>query len=287
MQKIFFIVLFIIFIYCLHIHNKNMVNVFSIKGKRDYMEDTYIIHSDSIYSIYGVFDGHGGKNVSDALKKILPVYFSRHVFNSTIKYNNVNEISNKIKKSFLILDHIIKNNVNSYSVGSTASIIIKYNNLLITVNLGDSRAVILQKNVENSNGMILFATTDHKPEHERERIKKSKGDVKFDGHVYRVNGNLSLSRAFGDFYLKYYSKNKYRGPVSVEPEINFIQMNKNTKYIGIIGSDGLWDDVSNRDVLNIYRHCKKNKVPKISSVLGATAYKKGSSDNITVMYVEL
>ena len=287
MQKLYFIVLISIFIYCLHIHNKNMVNVFTIKGKRDYMEDTYIIHSDSIYSIYGVFDGHGGKNVSDALKKILPVYFSKHVFNATIKYNNVNEISNKIKKSFLILDNIIKNNVNSYSVGSTASIIIKYNNLLITVNLGDSRAVILQKNVDNSNGMILFATKDHKPEHERDRIKKSKGDVKFDGHVYRVNGNLSLSRAFGDFYLKYYSKNKYRGPVSVEPDISFIQMNKNTKYIGIIGSDGLWDDVSNRDVLNIYRHCKKNKVPKISSVLGATAYKKGSSDNITVLYVEL
>tara|TARA_Y100000741_G_scaffold360760_1_gene343551 strand:- start:207 stop:1001 length:795 start_codon:yes stop_codon:yes gene_type:complete len=264
-----------------------MVNAFTIKGKRDYMEDTFIIHDDGIYSMYGVFDGHGGKNVSDALKKILPVYFSKHVFNSTIKYNNNNEIRSKIKKTFLFIDNIIKNNVNSYSVGSTASIIIKYNNILITINLGDSRAVILQKNAEYPNGNILLATNDHKPDNERERIRQSNGTVEFDGHTYRVNGNLSLSRAFGDFYLKYHKKNKYRGPVSVEPDINFITMNYNTKYIGVIGSDGLWDDVSNKDVLNIYRHCKKNKISKISSVLGATAYKKGSTDNITVLYVEL
>lgn len=287
MKKIIYLfVLVTIIIYYLHIYNKNMVNTFSIKGKRDYMEDTYIIHADSTYSIYGVFDGHGGKYVSDALKKILHVYFSTHIFNKEIKYNNENEIRSKIKKSFLILDNIIKHNVESYTVGSTASIIIKYGDLLITVNLGDSRAIILQQNDSNPNGMILFSTKDHKPELERSRIEKNKGTVVYDGHVYRVNGNLSLSRAFGDFYLKY-NNNNYRGPVSVEPEIKFIKMSENTKYIGVIGSDGLWDDVSNKDVLNIYRHCKKNKISKISSVLGATAYKKGSSDNITVLYFEL
>lgn len=264
-----------------------MVNVFTIKGKRDYMEDTYIIHTDSIYSIYGVFDGHGGKNVSDALKKIIPAYFSKHIFNSKTKFNDEQHIHNKIKKSFLILDNIIKHNVNSYSVGSTASIVIKYNNQLITVNLGDSRAVILQKSVEHPNGNILLATKDHKPEDEKQRIIKSKGTVEHDGHVHRVNGNLSLSRAFGDFHLKYYTKDKYRGPVSAEPDINIIHMNKNTKYICVIGSDGLWDDISNKNVLSIYRYCKKNNIPKISSVLGATAYKKGSTDNITVLYVEL
>lgn len=251
------------------------------------MEDTYIIHKDATYCIYGVFDGHGGKNVSDALKKILPSYFSKNVFNPKIKYNSESEITSKIKKSFLILDNIIKYNVKSYTVGSTASIIIKYGNLLITVNLGDSRALILKKNDRNPNGAILFSTRDHKPELEKDRIQNSKGSVKYDGHVYRVNGNLSLSRAFGDFYLKYNSKNKYKGPVSVEPEINFIKMNKDTKYICVIGSDGLWDDISNKDVLDIYRHCKKNKIPKISSVLGANAYKRGSSDNITVLYFEI
>jgi protein phosphatase PTC2/3 len=287
MKQIIYSLVFIsIFLYYIHINNKEMNNVFSIKGERDYMEDTYIIHKDSIYSIYGVFDGHGGKDVSDALKKIIPTYFSKHVFNSKMKYNNEHEIGNKIRKSFLILDNIIKNNINSYTVGSTASIIIKYNNLLIIVNLGDSRAVILQKNAAYPNGNILFATKDHKPEIERERIQNSKGSVVFDGNVHRVNGNLSLSRAFGDFHLKYYTKKKYSGPVSVEPEITFIPIVRNTKYICVIGSDGLWDDVSNKDTLNIYRHCKKNNIPKISSVLGATAYKNGSSDNITVMYIE-
>ena len=104
MKKIIFYIVFVtIFLYYVSIYNKEMVNVFSIKGKRDYMEDTYIIHTDSIYSIYGVFDGHGGKNVSDALKKILPAYFSMHVFNSNTNYGNEQKIRTKIKKSFLIL----------------------------------------------------------------------------------------------------------------------------------------------------------------------------------------
>ena len=113
MKQIIFLIVFVtIFLYCTSIYNKEMVNVFSIKGKRDYMEDTYVIHNDSTYSIYGVFDGHGGENVSDALKKILPAYFSKHVFNTNNKYNNEQQIRNKIKKTFLILDNIIKYNVN-------------------------------------------------------------------------------------------------------------------------------------------------------------------------------
>ena len=288
MKNILCIFVFIsIILYFLDIHNKNMVNIFSIKGKRDYMEDTFVIHEDNIYSIYGVFDGHGGKTVSDALKKILPLYFSKHVFNSNTKYNNNQEIIKKIKKSFLVLDNIIKYNISSYSIGSTACLIIKYKNQIITVNLGDSRAIVLQKNDKVPNCEIIFSTKDHKPENEKQRIKDSSGTVEFDGYVHRINGNLSLSRAFGDFYLKYNNKNIYKGPVSVEPEINFITMDKNTKYICVIGSDGLWDDVSNKDILSIYRHCKKNNIPKISSVLGATAYKKGSTDNITVLYVEI
>merc|ERR1719310_1132145 len=68
-------------------------------------------------------------------------------------------------------------------------------------NAGDSRCVLAQK------GKALDLSEDHKPilKAERARIKKAGGfvtDVDVGG---RVDGNLSLSRALGDFA---YKKNK-------------------------------------------------------------------------------
>ena len=58
-------------------------------------------------------------------------------------------------------------------------------------NSGDSRAVMCL------NGQVVDLSYDHKPTnpYEKERILKEGGNV-VDG---RVNGELSLSRAIGDF----------------------------------------------------------------------------------------
>ena len=61
-------------------------------------------------------------------------------------------------------------------------------------NAGDSRTV------SSVGGRALCLTTDHKPgdERERKRIEDAGGFVEFN----RVNGNLALSRALGDFAFK-------------------------------------------------------------------------------------
>ena len=61
-------------------------------------------------------------------------------------------------------------------------------------NTGDSRCV------SSINGEALALSIDHKPsdELERERIENAGGFVEFN----RVNGNLALSRALGDFAFK-------------------------------------------------------------------------------------
>ena len=66
-------------------------------------------------------------------------------------------------------------------------------------NVGDSRAVA------SVRGHAQLLSFDHKPNHEREmkRIKAAGGFVEFN----RVNGNLALSRALGDFNFK---KNEHR-----------------------------------------------------------------------------
>lgn len=61
-------------------------------------------------------------------------------------------------------------------------------------NIGDSRAVA------SVRGHVQQLSFDHKPNHQRElqRITAAGGYVEFN----RVNGNLALSRAFGDFTYK-------------------------------------------------------------------------------------
>ena len=62
------------------------------------------------------------------------------------------------------------------------------------MNIGDSRSVVCRKNA------FFFATEDHKPTHysERMRIEKAGGHVSQN----RVNGQLAVSRALGDFEMK-------------------------------------------------------------------------------------
>lgn len=60
--------------------------------------------------------------------------------------------------------------------------------------MGDSRAIACV------NGKVDVLSIDHKPSNEAElkRITAAGGWVEFN----RVNGNLALSRALGDFLLK-------------------------------------------------------------------------------------
>ena len=67
---------------------------------------------------------------------------------------------------------------------------------------GDCRAVLAS--YDRDRGVPLSArplTEDHKPERpsERRRIEAAGGCVRWDGRVYRVNGNLAVARALGDY----------------------------------------------------------------------------------------
>ncbi len=78
--------------------------------------------------------------------------------------------------------------------GCTANVSLIYKNELYVANAGDSRSVLC------TNGKSREMSKDHKPDDdkERERVIKAGGYVS-DG---RINGNLNLSRAIGDFDYK-------------------------------------------------------------------------------------
>lgn len=86
--------------------------------------------------------------------------------------------------------------------GTTACVLLVTNDLIYCANVGDSRAVLC------SDGKAIPLSYDHKPQNDEElaRIEKSGHFVEDD----RVDGNLALSRAIGDF--------QYKDKVALSPE---------------------------------------------------------------------
>merc|ERR1719504_502098 len=73
-------------------------------------------------------------------------------------------------------------------------------------NIGDSRVLLgcTDGSMVVGRGTDGALTTDHKPDHpdERARIERTGGEVKFVQTVARVNGDLAVSRSFGDAQYK-------------------------------------------------------------------------------------
>nr|QFG74698.1 MAG: protein phosphatase 2C [Megaviridae environmental sample] len=262
---------------------------FSLKGKRESNEDEHIniINLESKSKIYnsinfiGIYDGHGGKLVSKFIKNNLPKYFLKKS-NKKIYYENSVNTKKIIKKIFTNVQNRLKIEHPSAAkrCGTTAlnGIIYKNNNnklKILIANIGDSRAVLLNKNNQTKQ-----LSKDHKPNasFEKRRIEKLGGMIEFDGFDWRIE-NLSLSRAFGDIDTTPY--------VTHEPDVFRYNLNKRDKFI-IFACDGLWDTVSNINATNFINnlHLKEYK-GNYAKKLAEYAYKKGSTDNITVSIIFL
>jgi serine/threonine protein phosphatase PrpC len=98
---------------------------------------------------------------------------------------------------------------------------------------------------------------------------------------------LSVSRAFGDLDSLPY--------ITSQPDIFRYELLSNDKFM-IIACDGLWDIMSNQEVVEfileeLNKLSNKNKTTNgngknnIAKLLGEYAIQKGSYDNITIIIV--
>lgn len=288
-----------------------------LKGHRNTMEDEHIFERYTINSfyidIYGVFDGHGGKETASILKSELPFFIIRKLQNIDLSdLFNSHKISNILKSSFIEYDQLLFQRRNLIKTsGSTAivSVIIYTNDSslkdkiydIYLINLGDSRGVIAgrRQNIQKAknNIDILLQSNDHKPSYlyERERIIQSGGTIK-DSDIPRVNNRLSVSRAFGDFDESSGFKIRngdYLGvnsPISPEPDVYYLrfiadQHNYSEIYI-LLACDGLWDVLSSKEAINLsLLQPLLNNITDMNSRcenLAKIAINYGSKDNISI-----
>ena len=244
------------------------------QGKREYMEDTVYIREDLVsgLSIYCIFDGHGGSFVSEYLSSNIGM-ITMELIAKDIKY-----IPQLLYMIFANLAERLPKEQSSHT-GSTALVAIRYKDKVFVANSGDCRAII------NTYSNVNQVTEDHKPTipGELQRINETGGFVSVSpGDVPRVNGMLAVSRSFGDLYL--------HPAVTWKPDIYIVSLQEGNNFL-IMASDGLWDTMSNEEVLRVMLDevvenkgvVTKDLLEKSGQRCMRIAQAKGSMDNISII----
>jgi len=204
------------------------------------MEDAHThiltLSEDKDASFFAVYDGHGGSKIASHVSKNLHKFVVRR---PEYKQGNYEDA---ITKGFLECDDAMRKDeaLKDDMSGSTAITALYRNKKLFVGNVGDSRCIAC------SNGLAEALSLDHKPGNalERERIEQAGGFVEFN----RVNGNLALSRAFGDFAFKNHNELPPESQmISSKPEVQVHEVEEDLMFI-VLACDGIWDVLSNQEV---------------------------------------
>ncbi|CAO2815510.1 unnamed protein product [Amaranthus hypochondriacus] len=240
-----------------------------VKGKANHpMEDYHVAKFVQLdkheLGLFAIYDGHLGDSV--------PAYLQKHLFANILKEEDFwTDSTRSITKAYERTDQAILNhNPDLGRGGSTAvtAILIDGQKLLVA-NVGDSRAVLSRK------AQAVQMSTDHEPNTERVSIEDRGGFVSnMPGDVARVNGQLAVSRAFGDKNLKSHLR--------CDPDIKTADIGPDTDLI-ILASDGLWKVMSNQEAVDI---ATKIKDPlKGAKQLAMEALNRDSKDDISCIVV--
>ena len=186
--------------------------------------------------------------------------------------------------------HALDTYINSDVSGTTANIWIIRNQHLLVLNVGDSRGVLISE--ENNHLDVSFATQDHKPsdKEEKQRILQAGGRVfsivYYDGEVgpqrvwlkYSDTPGLAMSRSLGDCL-------SHTVGVISTPTVHEQELTDKDKVI-VIATDGLWEFVTNTDVIDVINNSKNSQ--EAVNTLCSMAWKKWYSiekvvDDITII----
>ncbi|KAI0761953.1 PP2C-domain-containing protein [Trametes elegans] len=224
--------------------------VTEMQGWRIAMEDAHTIRlkldeeseaADS-NTFFAVYDGHGGSAVAQ--------YAGQHLHERLVKDDayKQKDYPLALKHAFLGTDEDIRSNPDFArdASGCTAvAALVTKDDKIYVANAGDSRSVISVK------GEAKMLSHDHKPyeEEEKNRIVAAGGYIEYG----RVNGNLALARALGDFE---YKKNASLGPeaqiITSNPEVIEHTITEEDEFV-IIACDGIWDCLSSQQAVNVVR----------------------------------
>ena len=279
-------------------------------------------------SYFAVFDGHGGEECSEFLEKNFLNYLVENAnFPFDIKLSMI-EACQKIEEGFF--KEFCKDKIeNSNFSGSCALIAVVFDNKIFIGNIGDSRAIM--SICEGTK--VKQLTMDHKPDNvkEFERALKNGSKIYLDDNddvdideskihfikdkielekmkavkensteekIFRVYpSDLAVMRTIGDIKAKKKEYGGIPGTIINIPEIFIYDINSNDDFI-VLGCDGIFDDLSNEEVINAawmaYKHRAKEKNYDIHEstkdacdLVIRVALEKQTTDNLSCIIIGL
>ena len=275
-----------------------------MQGWRKRQEDAHVakisLGDKKNIDVFGVFDGHGGKEVSQFVSN----HFTQELENNK---NLETDMPQALKETFIKMDELMitedgieeikkyarkskeeddiqskkeppnsqmqliaklmepknpESNEISMRTGCTACVmsVDETKKKLYFANAGDSRVVMCKK------GVAYAQSEDHKPDmkSEKDRILNAEGWIS-EG---RVKGNLNLTRGFGDLE---YKQNKKLKPeeqmITANPDIKEVNFEDDIEFV-IIGCDGIWDCLKNQEACDfVSKRLKENPEIKVSNIV--------------------
>ena len=240
-------------------------------------------------SYFGVFDGHGGETCSEYLKNN---YLNILIENKNFPF----DIKTAIIESFEKAEEEIYNQNKNKKLeeidpsGSCALVAIITENKIYIGNIGDSRAIMSL----NNGSKVKQLTNDHKPNNikEYERIIKNGGKVYVDDDYtedehgkydekelkYILNksefekykgqkdvifrhypSDLAVMRSVGDLKSKKKEYGGLPGNIIGVPDVFIYDYNASYDFM-IMGCDGIYDDLSNEEIVKAAWYIFKNKM---------------------------
>ncbi|KAG6396367.1 hypothetical protein SASPL_142515 [Salvia splendens] len=261
-------------------------------GPRSSNEDEHIriddlsTHLGSLYnwsepsSFYAVFDGHGGPDAAAFMKNnTMKIFFEDaelpHTSDVEEAFLQAMEICHL--RSYLQADQALADelSVDSYCGTTSLTVLVLGRNLLVA-NAGDCRAVLCRK------GGAIQLSQDHRPscEVEKKRVEDLGGSVEY-GYL---NGELAVTRALGDWYMKLPAGSA--SPLTAEPEFQLTKLTEDDEFL-IIACDGIWDVLSNEEAVSlVQRELRYHNDPEqCAKELTSQALMRDTGDNVTAIVV--
>lgn len=247
----------------------------SVNGYRTNMEDAHMLDAASGGDIayFGIFDGHSGDQCSLWVGERMPGRLK--ALTEPITAETLERVCQEVDEEFL--------RQATADAGSTGTFcLIRKDGRLQIANVGDSRILHCR------NGELLFATEDHKPydAKEEERIMRAGGSVVNN----RVDGDLAVSRAFGDSVFKVKGTRNYKEQkVIAIPDVT--ERNWQAGDVIVLACDGVFEgNFSNKEVAKfVHEQIPKswNDLAVVAARVCDEAIRRGSKDNISCMVVQL
>ena len=264
----------------------------------------------------GVFDGHGGWQVSNFVVSNVVDVVTRHLGLLEGKMDE-QSVSCALRGSYAELEGRYKEGVRqSYAygfgavakVGCCALVCVRVGDRLSFANAGDCRAVVGSATADGGDDFrAVRITRDHNAREPMEVLRlmsEHPGESQSslirckNPHACYVKGRLQLTRALGDAYLKYPDYNAppgqhrdrgrhipapYTPPyVGAVPQIHHLTLQTKRDRFLVLASDGVWDYLSDQDAVDVVSRARRDGVCPATAIKTAALTKAAQECGLTL-----